>query len=163
MFFEDEQAPVDNNNYPMRKPCANCGGTVGYIVEKGKQDVLRCHGCDKYQYCVPRTESGKRVRTIATTHKAIRPKLRARVLTRATGRCELCGARPSAGEELHVGHLLSVEAGMAEGLTELILNSEENLAALCGACNLGLSNESLPLRLCIAILKQRTKECLNED
>jgi len=72
-------------------------------------------------------------------------------LERATGRCELCGSRA----ELHVGHLLSAEAGLRHGLTEATLNSDENLAAMCAACNLGIGKEVVPLRLAIAMLLAR--------
>ena len=84
-------------------------------------------------------------------HKAIKPKKRARILIRASGRCELCGSRTN----LHVGHILSVNSGLALGLTESDLNDDENLCAMCEECNLGIGDETVPLRLAVGILRAR--------
>ena len=135
----------------MREFCM-CGSIEGYIVEKGGQDTVRCLSCNQWQYNAPRTETGKAQRSVSTVHEAIKPKQRARVLMRASGFCELCGAK---GIQ-HVGHLISVEHGLAQGLTERELNDDENLASMCEECNLGLGAETVPLRLAISILKART-------
>lgn len=74
-----------------------------------------------------------------------------RVIERSSGRCELCGA---AGV-LHVAHLLSVEDGIAAGLTDSEINCDENLCALCEECNLGLGALSVSPRLYIALLRRR--------
>jgi hypothetical protein len=58
---------------------------------------------------------------------------------------------------LHVGHLLSVEKGLAQGLTERELNHDENLAAMCEECNLSLGNEPVRLAICFALLKARLR------
>lgn len=139
--------------HELRKPCSGCDSTSGYIESKGTQDVVRCSSCERFQYNAPRTETGKRKRSVSTVHAAIKPKIRARILLRANGHCELCGA----SGELHVGHLLSVKRGLAEGMTEAELNSDENLCAMCPECNLGLGKEPVPIRFAVAILMARLR------
>ena len=138
----------------MRKPC-QCGHPEGRIETRNGQDCVFCAGCDRFQYNAPKTETGRAPRTVSTVHEAIRSKTRARVLLRANRTCELCGK----GGNLHVGHLLSVAHGIAQGLTELELNSEENLAAFCDECNLGLGEETVPLRLAVAMVLARVRHC----
>ena len=91
---------------------------------------------------------------MAATHAAISTSQRARVLERDGNHCTLCGAR---GREtvLHVGHLLSVADGHEQGLGDDLLNSDENLCAMCEACNLGGGRRTVPLRLAEAILRAR--------
>ena len=88
----------------------------------------------------------------ATIHNGIKPKTRYRIIERAGSRCQLCGASGN----LHVDHLLSVEHGLAHGLTDEQINSDENLAALCEECNLGKGNQSIALWLMVALLRART-------
>lgn len=136
----------------MREPCS-CGESRGRIVEKGAQDCVYCIGCDRWQYNAPRTETGKAVRSVSTVHKAIRPKQRARILERANRHCELCGK----GGTLHVGHLLSVEAAMAQGLGDAEINSDENLCAMCDECNLGMGSNPVPVRFVVSLLMARLR------
>jgi hypothetical protein len=86
--------------------------------------------------------------------EAMSPSLRALVMVRAGGACELCH---SYGIPLTVGHLLSVDAGRKEGLSDDVLNCEENLSAMCEACNSGISNQPVPLRVMVAIITTRCK------
>ena len=141
---------------PMRSPCRNCGGTVGAIETRGGQDCVFCDQCGSWNYNAPRVETGRKQRTIATVHEAITPRIRALVLMRASGHCEICGASPTPEHPLHVGHMLSVKRGMEQGLNETELNSLENLAALCDGCNLGIADTPVPLRLVIGIVMART-------
>jgi hypothetical protein len=106
--------------------------------------------CGLFQYNAPRVETGRAVRSVTTVHNGIGPKQRARVLMRDGNACAICHA---SDKPLHVGHLLSVEVGLECGLTEVELNDDENLAAMCDECNLGLSDRPVPLRLAVAILK----------
>ena len=142
--------------YVMRKPCKNCGHQYGYIIEKGAQDCVYCDECKVWQYNAPRVETGKKVRSTQTVHAAIKPALRAEVLLRATGRCELCGAKPDTAS-LHVGHLISVECGLAEGMTDDQINSLDNVCCLCDQCNLGLGKQPVPLRLAVSMVMARLK------
>lgn len=144
----------DDSGFTMRDACSSCGHAMGRIVERGAQDCVYCLGCDRWCYNAPRVETGKAVRSVKTVHSALKPKRRAEILMRACRRCELCG-RTSADGELHVGHLLSVADGLSQGLTEDIINSPENLCALCDACNLGMGKQTIPLRLAAAILRAR--------
>jgi hypothetical protein len=145
--------------FKLRKPCFECGSETGIIRTRNGQDCAYCSVCDKYQkYNVPKTESGRKPRTVSNVHSAIKPKQRARILLRATGKCELCGYRPDDPTRcLHVGHIISVNVGMAQGLTDRELNDDENLMALCDECNLGLGQEVIPLRLAVAIVLARLR------
>jgi hypothetical protein len=138
--------------HPLRRPC-QCGATEGTINTRNGQDCVFCAACGKYQYNAPKTETGRKPRTVANVHTGISASQRTRILTRATGRCELCGA----GGNLHVGHLLSVEVGLKHGLADTEINADENLAALCDTCNLGMGKEVVPLRLAIAMILARTR------
>lgn len=142
---------IDREQFEMRKPCPNCGGTEGCIVEKNGQDTVRCTSCARFCYNAPRVETGREQRSVTTVHEAIRPKQRARILARASARCEVCGARGN----LHVGHIVSVVVGLNFSLTEVELNDDENLLCLCEECNLGQGKEPMPLRVAAAVLRAR--------
>jgi 5-methylcytosine-specific restriction endonuclease McrA len=142
---------LDQERFTMRKPC-RCGSDFGKLAEVNGQDTVRCVACNAFAYNAPRTETGRAVRTVTTVHKAIKPKLRARILERDGHRCVLCKAD---NVRLHVGHVVSVDAGFATGLTDAEINDEENLIAQCEECNLGQGSQPIPLRVAIAILKAR--------
>jgi 5-methylcytosine-specific restriction endonuclease McrA len=142
---------IDRENFTMRAPCKQCSGTVGRIVERNRQDTVRCASCGVYQYNAPRVETGREQRSVTTVHEAIRPKQRARILSRASARCEVCGARGN----LHVGHIVSVAIGLNFGMTEVELNDDENLLCLCEECNLGQGKEPMPLRVAMVVLRAR--------
>lgn len=139
----------------MREPCRGCGCEFGTVTETGAQDVVRCLDCKRWCYNAPRTETGKAVRTVQTTHALIKPKQRIRILERANGRCELCGKGPDRGIEIHVGHIISVERGHSIGMSDLELNDNENIMALCSECNLGMGKETIPLRMMVKVLMAR--------
>ena len=145
-------AAAAHEPYTMRAPCPRCGSTRGSLKETGAQDCVYCLDCATFCYNAPRAETGKPVRHVRTRAR-IKPKQRARIIMRANTRCELCGA----SKELHVGHLLSVDAARKEGMPEEEINSDENLAAICESCNYGLGDEPVPLRLAIAIVMARAK------
>lgn len=150
------QAGADGQ-YRMRASCAACGSVFGTITETGAQDVVRCV-CGKFQYNAPRVETGKAVRSITTVHNGIKPKQRAEIIMRAGLRCEACKRSPiKPTDELHVGHGVSVKDGLAMGMTEAELNSNENLLALCSECNIGLGSETVPLWLMVAIVVARAR------
>ena len=137
--------------HDLRKPCSKCGSATGRIATKAGQDCVYCLQCGRFQYNAPRTETGRTTRSVTTVHSAIKARQRARIIMRATGRCELCGSQ----KNLHVGHLLSVEAGLKLGLTEVELNDDENLAAMCERCNLGIGKIPVPARLLAALIMSR--------
>lgn len=136
----------------MRAPCPYCGSTDGRIVERNGQDTVRCLACDRHCYNAPRTETGREVRSVTTVHNGIKSKLRTKILQRDGYQCVLCKSTTS---NLHVGHVVSVDAGFATGLTDAEINDEENLIATCEECNLGQGAQPIPLRIAIAILKAR--------
>ena len=131
--------------------CRRCGSEDISIQEKHGQDVVRCNQCLKWSHNAPRTETGRKARTVSTTHEAIRASVRTEVLVRATGRCEMCGALSS----LTVGHLVSVKVGHDYGLTDDEINSQENLCAMCDECNSGLGATPVPLRLAVSMIRSR--------
>ncbi len=150
--------------YRMREPCPDCGHPIGRIVTKSGQDTVRCSGCDRYCYCAPKTETGRSARSLSSTHNGIKPKQRARILARDGWRCQMCGK--TAAEDpggLHVGHILSVKDAheLAQDperpvvLTDREINDDENLVSMCGECNAGQGEETMPLRLRAAILRAR--------
>lgn len=142
---------VDRDRYKMRKPCL-CGSELGYLTEVSGQDTVRCIACDKHCYNAPRTETGRAQRTVGTVHSRVKPKLRRRILERDGDRCVLCHA---IDVPLHVGHIVSVDAGLAVGLTDDEINDEENLIAQCEECNLGQGAQPISLSVAIRILKAR--------
>lgn len=134
----------------MRKPCV-CGSSEGYLLTRSGQDVIRCSQCDSYQYCAPRTETGREVRSLRT-RDTIKPSKRARILLRDNGTCVICHRSDT---PLDTGHLLSIQEGRQLGFTDDQLNDDENLAAMCAGCNSGLTSETVPLRLFAAVLQAR--------
>lgn len=143
---------LEIERFQMRKPCTKCNGTIGVVSEVNGQDTVRCLACNAFCYNAPRTETGRAVRTVTTIHKGVKPKLRARILERDGHRCVLCHADDV---PLHVGHVVSVDAGLTAGLSDAELNDEENLIAQCEECNLGQGAQPISLSVAIRILKAR--------
>lgn len=142
---------IDRERYKMRKPCT-CGSETGFLTEVNGQDTVRCLACNKHCYNAPRTETGREQRSSTTVHAAIKPQKRTRVLERDGHQCVLCRAidRP-----MHVGHIVSVEAGLAVGLSDAEINDEENLIVQCEECNLGQGSQPISLSVAIRILRAR--------
>jgi 5-methylcytosine-specific restriction endonuclease McrA len=143
---------VKIDEFSMRKPCPGCGSETGRIIERNGQDTVRCIACGMFVYNAPRTETGRAVRSVSTVHAAVRPALRARIFDRDGMCCVLCRATES---RFHVGHLISVEAGILYGLSDAEINDEENLAVMCEECNLGYADRPIPLRLALVIVRAR--------
>lgn len=145
---------VDRDNYPLRTACA-CGSSVGRIIVKSGQNCVYCKGCDKYAgFNAPKSDTGEGTRSVRS-RESRRPSDRARVLLRDGYRCVLCGRTQTDGINIQEGHIVSVDAGKRIGLTDDELNDDENLAAMCEECNLGIGKQPLPLRTAIAILRAR--------
>jgi 5-methylcytosine-specific restriction endonuclease McrA len=134
----------------MRAPCKQCGHELGNREDRNGQDVVRCANCNTYCYCAPKDETGTERRQIG--REGMKPSKRAEILMRDGYACVLCRASETI---LHVGHLVSVDAGIRSGMTEDEVNDDENLAAMCEECNLGLGKQPLPLRTAIAIVRAR--------
>lgn len=134
-----------------------CGGVTGEIRPTNGQNCLYCVLCGKFVKNVPKTQTGEKRRSVSTTHAAIRPKQRARVLERASNRCEFCGAAPPA-VVLNADHLLTVDDGHRMGLTDEEINHDENLAATCEECNLGRGRVSVSPRIYVALLRRRARQ-----
>ena len=141
----------ERRTIPMRAACRGCSCDLGVVREVSGQDTVRCSACDRFAYNAPRVETGRAQRSVTTVHNGIKPKQRSRILERASKRCEVCG---NAGN-LHVGHILSVDAGLAYGVTEELLNDDENLICQCEECNLGQGATPMSLRLAVVILRCR--------
>lgn len=139
-------------DYIMRAPCKyGCDTTIGFLRRANGQDVVRCSICAKAQYNAPRHETGMPV-----LHKNTRPKIsvsqRSRLLERDNHTCVGCHRNDL---PLDIGHLLSVADGAKVGATERELYSDENLSAMCDACNAGCSDRTQSLRLVHQILRAR--------
>lgn len=149
MLFTEEPTSI-----PMRAPCGACGSKDGYVTETNGQDVVRCLYCNQWAYNQPKSESGKPQRSVRTRPE-IKPSTKARIIERDNGTCVLCH---SSDKPLHIGHLLSVHDGKIQGISEDELYDDENLAAMCEECNLGLSERSISLRLLVQILRARKRK-----
>lgn len=148
---------LTESGFRMRKPCPKCGHEAGVITETGAQDVVRCASCNAFCYNAPRTETGKAVRTVAT-RPGISPKIRARIIVvRAGGKCEICGSGGTEAAPLHVGHIVSRENAVRIGMSDEEIDSDENLAAMCPECNLGLGKETVPARLLARVIMVRLR------
>jgi 5-methylcytosine-specific restriction endonuclease McrA len=131
-----------------------CGGDVS-LTYRGPNVCKRCMTCGKRQHdkiWLSKTEAGLAPRSTQTVHAAIKPKLRAKVIDRSGGRCEMCGAT---NVLFHVGHFVSVDAGLAAGMTDEEINSEENLYCSCEECNLGMGAMPVSIRTLMAIIRGR--------
>lgn len=137
----------------MREPCTNCGETNGIMTTVNGQDTVRCGWCGKHCYNAPKSETGREPRTLRTRPQ-MKVSQRSRILLRDNGACIICHRRDI---DLEVGHLISVKDGKAAGLTDAQLYSDENLAAMCAACNSGISGETIPLRFLAAVLEARLR------
>lgn len=145
----------------MRAPCRGCGHAGGFIETKNGQDCVYCGECRRFQYNAPKTETGREVRSVTSPErKAIKPNQRARILERDNGCCVLCHR---SDVNLHVGHLLSYSEGLKQGLREVEVNDDENLAAMCDECNLRLSDMPVSIRMLLAVLKARLGFKENEN
>jgi len=142
----------------LRAPCASCGGTDGYTVEKNGQDVARCSGCDTYQYNAPRIETGRAVRTLSS-RPGLTPSARARVFDIHDNRCIVCG-RTSPDVQLDLEHLISREDADRHGFLDELIDSEWNLAPMCAECNSGkrtLGSASVRLMYRVLLIKATPK------
>lgn len=138
--------------FKLRDPCKYCGHEYGHIENRNGQDCVFCGGCGRHCYNAPKTETGRKPRSVSTTHSGIKPKQQARIFDRASGRCEICGSRE---KNRHVGHIVSVADGHYLGMTDAEINDDENLMCLCEECNLGGGARTISLHLAVAILRAR--------
>lgn len=141
--------------WTLRKPC-RCGAGVGapaLLIRSTRR--VDCDVCGQFVYWESKAEVGEAPRTVQSL-RDVKPSQRARIIERATGRCELCGRKPPE-VVLHVDHLVSVAVGAEAGLTEAELNDDENLAALCEECNLGKGERPISPRLFCAMLRARLR------
>lgn len=136
--------------FSLRATCG-CGSLEGYLDPRNGQDCVFCARCHRFQYNAPKIETGKKERSVQTTHELVTPSKRAGVLERASARCELCGT----SSNLHVSHIISVSDGYAVGLSDEDINSSENLACLCEECNLGMGRRSFSPRIYAILLHRR--------
>jgi 5-methylcytosine-specific restriction endonuclease McrA len=134
--------------WDLREPCRSCGGSEGTITTVNGQDTVRCAECSRHAYNAPRIATGREQRSLRT-RPDIKPSQRARIFMRDGSACVICHAGDT---QLDVGHLIDVKSGRAEGLTDLELFDDENLAVMCAPCNSGLGDQPLPLKLAIRIL-----------
>lgn len=135
----------------LRKPCV-CGCSDGTAEYKNGQDVVRCSGCNKFQYNAPKDESGKGLR------KIIKDSVKNQVFQRDGFRCMICGASAAeeAGVILNLSHIISVCD--AEKISEAYgvkcdewVNKPINLFTCCEACNHSTGSMSLIPKVAVFI------------
>lgn len=126
------------SSYHSQRPCPQCGSFDGQLNERSGQNVVRCRHCKTHIYNAPKTETGQKQRTVATIRRGIKPSQQVRILER-DGSCVLCGSPKG----LTIGHALSVKDAEALGEVGPYLDSDENLFAMCEACNSGLGGRSV--------------------
>jgi hypothetical protein len=136
----------------LRNPCP-CGCIDGLIITKNGQDTVWCAQCDRYAgYNAPRTETGRPRRSLRT-RPDISPSQRARIILRDGCACVLCHGR----KDLVIGHAVSLRDGYADGLTDKLLYSDNNLVAMCAECNAGQGGDSIPPHRLLLILSLRAQ------
>jgi 5-methylcytosine-specific restriction endonuclease McrA len=135
----------------MSAPCPDCDSTDGVIVTVSGQDPVSCAKCGRSCYYVLCTQTGNQQRSLRT-RPDIKVRDRIRILLRDNCACAVCRRREV---PLEIGHLISVRAGQALGLSEAELFSDENLAAMCESCDSGLGSDTVPLRLLVPALRAR--------
>lgn len=136
---------------PLRVPCPKpgCGHTLGDVTTKGGQDVVYCSAYGAYQYCAPRTETGRAARSVRRT--SIPPSKRARVLAAHNNTCVGCGSHPP-DVELTLGHLVPRQDALELGLPEHLADHDYNLAPMCPECNLGIGRSPIAIGLMYRLL-----------
>lgn len=132
-----------------------CGGKTE-VQMKGPhyhRVCLKC-GIKQHKDWLSKSAAGVCVRSVQSTHAAIKPKTRSRIIDRASARCEMCGSR---GVILNVGHFISVDEGQKAGMSDDEINSDENLYCSCEECNLGLGSRPVSIRILVNIIRGRMK------
>jgi 5-methylcytosine-specific restriction endonuclease McrA len=143
-----EQLGSTARRHKATRPCPDCQVVDAVVIPRGGQNTVRCARCGKHTYNAPKTETGEKPRTVVTARRGVKPGQQARVFERDGGQCVFCRAT----RDLTLGHLVSVNDGVALGLSEADLNSDANLAAMCEACNLGLGRRSVLPRTYLRIM-----------
>lgn len=156
--------PVPDGNtpkpWPLAKPCKRCGaqgdqaGLLIRVPEGLHAAKLICATCTDFVQWIGKKALGDPIRSLTPRGECVKPKQRQRILARDGGRCMLCGAAPP-DIILNAGHILSHADGEAHGLPEELIDSDDNLMAMCERCNSGLGKQSLPLYLAEALLTRR--------
>lgn len=141
MAVEDPRNEAEPQPYTPRDPCRFCGLSEAFLLEKNGQDTVTC-ACGRFLYNASRKETGREVRSVRSRPN-MKSGLRFSVLERFGFRCIACGRSPEDEVIIQVGHLLSVTEGESLGVPEEIIESEDNLAAMCEECNYGLGRRSL--------------------
>lgn len=124
-------------NITLRSPC-QCDGTIGVVRQVGNQDTVRCVDCDRFQYNAPRSETGRKQRSLST-REGITPSQRAAVLKAFGHACVYCGKRPPE-VRLELDHMIPRDVAERHGMLDALIDSTHNLAPACPECNSGRRN-----------------------
>jgi 5-methylcytosine-specific restriction endonuclease McrA len=115
--------------------CRHCRGRNVTVTSTSGQDVVRCIDCDRFSHNAPRTETGRRQRSLST-REGITPSQRARILAVHSNACIYCGKRPPE-VRLELEHMIPRELAEQHGLLDDLIDSIHNLAPACPECNSG--------------------------
>lgn len=144
----DTSEPLESHDYIAREPCPSCHTVKAVLILQGQHSGVYCVRCRRWLYWAPKTETGEAPRTVATLRPNLKPSQQARILERDLGRCIMCATR----DNLCIGHFLSVKDGLALDVPMDVIESDENKAAMCEACNLGLQAHSVSARFYVSLI-----------
>ena len=141
----------------MRSACRNCGCTEGEWRAMNGQLPVFCAECGVHAgYNASYVAAGIKPNT-PDSRPGISASRRSRILDRDGGRCALCGR---GDQKLHVGHVVSRHAAIKGGLdaaqVDRLIDSDDNLAAFCADCNLGLGRSTISPATYLTIVATRS-------
>lgn len=125
--------------------CHHCFKTSDNPVKhKGPHIEVTCGKCQRHIKFIKKTDCGLNQRNKQKSRAnqyVIKPAIRARILLRDKGTCQLCGATNT---QMHVDHKQSVNHAIKQGWQSTDINSDNNLWTLCETCNLGKKANCIP-------------------
>jgi len=146
----------------VERPCRSCGSNIA-VVRPGQHLSAWCATCQAFSYHLPRAEVGLATRPVTDVRPRISAGRRARILARDNGRCVLCGRAGADGVPLTIAHLVSVKDGRRLGADDNLIWDDLNLAAMCDTCQLGLSDQSVPPVVYLALMLLRAQRARRDD
>lgn len=150
--LETEQAADQPPQFITLRNHCECGWMVAKITVKSGHNCAYCTECDKYQYNVPKVDTGQKKRSVTTLRRSPKPKQRFRILSLDRNRCAICRATD---KPLQIGHIVSVKDALANCWTSKQINADSNLFTVCEECNLGEGSQGLPKDIAARILADR--------
>jgi hypothetical protein len=149
--------------FRVPRSCRSCGSDIATVRPSGQHLGAWCAVCRAFSYNLPRVEVGLATRPVSDVRPRLPARRRAQILARDNGRCVLCGRSAAEDVQLTVGHLVSVKDGQRLGVDEALIWDDLNLAAMCDTCQLGLSDQSVPVVVFLALALLRAQRARRDD